>query len=69
MYLYRTVDSHGQTIGFMLSANRDAEAAKLFVRKALVQPHRMNPRIISVDKNAAYPKATAKMKKDTELWR
>ena len=29
----------------------------------------MNPRTITVDKNAAYPKATAEMKKDGELWR
>ena len=29
----------------------------------------MNPRTITVDKNAAYPKATAEMKRDGELWR
>jgi IS6 family transposase len=29
----------------------------------------VNPRTITVDKNAAYPKATAEMKKDGELWR
>ena len=29
----------------------------------------MNPRTITVDKNAAYPKAAAEMKKDGELWR
>jgi transposase-like protein len=39
MYLYRAVDSRGQTIDFLLSANRDAEAAKRFFRKALGQPH------------------------------
>jgi IS6 family transposase len=69
MYLYRAVDSCGQTIDFLLSAKRDAEAAKRFFRKALAQPHTVNPRTITVDKNAAYPKATAEMKKDGELWR
>jgi transposase-like protein len=69
MYLYRAVDSRGQTIDFLLSARRDAEAAKRFFRKALVQPHTVNPRTITVDKNAAYPKAITEMKKDGELWR
>src|SRR5271168_2439573 len=68
-YLYRAVDSRGQTIDFLLSAKRDAEAAKRFFRKALAQPHTVNPRTITVDKNAAYPKATMEMKKDGELWR
>src|SRR4249920_1734954 len=69
MYLYRAVDSCGQTIDFLLSAKRDAEAAKRFFRKALAQPHTVNPRTITVDKNAAYPKAVTEMKKDGELWR
>ena len=37
-YLYRAVDSRGQTIDFLLSARRDAAAAKRFFRKALAQP-------------------------------
>src|SRR5215213_980133 len=68
-YLYRAVDSRRQTIDFLLSAKRDAEAAKRFFRKALAQPHTVNPRTITVDKNAAYPKAVTEMKKDGELWR
>jgi transposase, IS6 family len=69
MYLYRAVDSRGQTIDFLLSAKRDADAAKRFFRKALAQPHTVDPRTITVDKNAAYPKATTEMKKAGELWR
>ena len=68
-YLYRAVDSRGQTIDFLLSAKRDAEAAKRFFRKALGQPHTVNPRTITVDRNPAYPKAIAEMKQDAELWR
>jgi transposase, IS6 family len=68
-YLYRAVDSRGQTIDFLLSAKRDAAAAKRFFRKALAQPHTVNPRTITVDKNPAYPKSVTEMKEDGELWR
>ena len=61
-YLYRAVDSRGQTIDFLLSAKR-------FFRKAFGQPHTVNPRTITVDKNPAYPKAVTEMKADGELWR
>ncbi|GHO82631.1 hypothetical protein KSZ_06370 [Dictyobacter formicarum] len=95
MYLYRAVDSEGNTIEFLLSPTRDAEATKRFFLKALQrttcsppqdrlplelmkgpsvevvsQPtasarsevRRMIPRVINVDKNAAYPKAIAELK-------
>src|SRR5215213_79100 len=68
-YLYRAVDSRGRTIDFLLSAKRDAEAAKRFFRKALGQPHTADPRTITVDKNPAYPRAVAEMKDDGELGR
>ena len=68
-YLYRAVDSRGQTIDFLLSAKRDAAAAKRFFRKALTQPHTVNPRTITVDKNPADPKAIVEMKQAAELWR
>ena len=68
-YLYRAVDSRGQTIDFLLSAKRDAAAAKRFFRKALGQPHTVNPPTITVDKNPAHPRAVAAMKEDGELWR
>jgi transposase, IS6 family len=35
----------------------------------LGQPHTVNPRTITVDKNAAYPKAGAEMKGAGALWR
>jgi transposase-like protein len=43
-------------------------AAKRFFRKALKQPHTVNPRTITVDKNSAYPIATKAMKRAGELW-
>ena len=48
---------------------RDAAAAKRFFRKALAQPHTVNPRTITVDKNPAYPRAVAEMKRTGALWR
>lgn len=63
-YLYRAVDSDGRTIEFMLSAKRDAKAAKRFFKKALKASHSTTPRVNNVDKNAAYPPAMAELKKD-----
>jgi len=67
--LYRAVDSLGQTIDFLLSARRDAAAAKRFFREALAQPRAVNPRTITVDKNPAYPRAVTDMRRAGELWR
>ena len=66
-YLYRAVDSDGNTLDFLLTAKRDAEAAKRFFRKALNAVHAQEPRIINVDKNAAYPKAIDELKAKEEL--
>ncbi len=37
-YLYRAVDSRGQTIDFLLSVRRNARSAKRFFKKAMSQP-------------------------------
>ncbi len=57
VYLYRAVDSQGNTLEFFFSATRDSEAAKHFFVKTLTASHTTEPRVINVDKNAAYPKA------------
>jgi len=61
-YLYRAVDSTGQTIEFLLTAKRDAAAAKRFFRKALSSPSNPVPRVINVDKNPAFPPAVEALK-------
>ena len=66
-YLYRAVDSKGNTLDFLLTAHRDAQAAKRFLRKALRAAHNQEPRVINVDKNAAYPKAIDELKEKEEL--
>ena len=61
------MDSEGNTLDFMLSAKRDARAAERFFRKALKASHNQEPRVINVDKNAAYPPALDELKADRTL--
>ncbi len=51
----------------MLSAKCDVHAASRFFRKALKACHNRTPRIINVDKNAAYPPAIDELKKSELL--
>ncbi len=66
-YLYRAVDSQGNTLDFLLSARRDASAAERFLRKTLNAVHTQFPRVINVDKNAAYPPAVDELKAKEQL--
>lgn len=61
-FLYRAVDSTGQTIDFLLADRRDAAAAKRFLRRALLNEDNSMPRVINVDKNLAYPRALEELK-------
>jgi len=63
-YLYRAVDSKGNTIDFLLRAKRDKAAAKRFLKKLLKASHSEKPRVINVDGNASYPPATDELKKE-----
>ena len=67
MYLYRAVDSKGNTIDFYLSETRDKKAAKRFFKKALRSFHFSKPRFIIVDKNLAYPIAIEELKKKKSI--
>ncbi|WP_009630802.1 IS6 family transposase [Synechocystis sp. PCC 7509] len=66
-YLYRAVGSAGNTLDFLLTAKRDAKAAKRFFRKMLKAIHTSVPRVITVDKNPAYPKAISLLKAAKKL--
>ncbi len=62
MDLYRAVASEGNTLKFLLSPTSDAQAAKRFFSKTLGGSQTVPPRVITVDKNAAYPKALNELK-------
>src|SRR5271170_6252575 len=66
-YLYRAVDSTGQTIDFLLTAKRDTAAAKRFLRKAINASDNAMPRVMNVDKNPAYPAAMEALKAEGVL--
>lgn len=64
MYLYRAVDSEGNTIVFYLSKARNKQADKRFFKKALAFSQVSNPLVITVDKNPAYPIAIEELKEE-----
>lgn len=66
-YLYRAVDSKGDTIDFILNTNRNVRVAKRFFRKALSSDHTQVPRIITVDKNPTYPSALEQLINESVL--
>ena len=51
----------------MLSSKRDRKAAKRFFKKALSSNHNQIPRVITVDKNPAYPIAINELKNEKKL--
>ncbi|KMJ45024.1 integrase [Xenorhabdus khoisanae] len=61
-YLYRAVDTAGQTIGFLLTAKRDAPAALRFFRKAI--RHHGEPEVVTLDKSGANTTALATLNAD-----
>lgn len=56
-YLYRAVDTDGQTIDFLLTAKRDTAAALRFFRKAIRQHG--EPEVVTINKSGASTAALA----------
>ncbi len=65
MYLYRAVDKEGRTVDFFLSRNRDVNAAKAFLRQAMMRQR--VPAKITLDAYAASHRAVADLKNSGEL--
>ena len=68
-YLYRFIDSAGATIDFLLSALRDAGAAKRLLRRALGDPSHPQPRVINTDQARIYTSAIPTLKEEGVLRR
>ena len=62
-YLYRAVDSNGETIDFLLTAKRDKKAAKRFFNKMLKSTTSVTPRVITLDKSGANLSAIKEVKR------
>lgn len=62
--LYRAIDKHGEAIDFLLTANRDLDAAKRFFRKMLSAEPLLAPDRIGIDGAGPYPPAIAESRKE-----
>src|SRR6516225_5994789 len=67
MYLFRAVDSQGQTVDFYLSETRDREAAKLFLKKALANPGNRPPHVFVRDGLRSYLAAMRELQREGRL--
>src|SRR3989442_1097967 len=67
VYLFRAVDSHGDTVDFYLSETRDREAAKTFLQKALSNPDNRTPRVLCMDRCRIYPAAIRDLRAEGRL--
>ena len=65
VYLYRAVDKAGKTVDFFLSQQRDVNAAKAFLRKAM-KGQRV-PNKVTLDAYAASHREVADLKDEGEL--
>ena len=69
MYLFRAVDSYGQTVDFYLSETRDREAAKLFLKKALANPDNQAPGVLARDGLRSYTAAIRELQEEGQVGR
>jgi putative transposase len=64
-YLYRAVDKHGKTVDFLLTAKRDAPAARRFFDKAM--RHNEVPNTVTMDKSGANKAALDQLNAQREI--
>jgi transposase-like protein len=64
-YLYRAVDKEGKTVDFLLTAKRDASAARRFFEKAM--RHTDVPDTVTMDKSGANKAALEQLNMEREI--
>ena len=64
-YLYRAVDKQGKTVDFLLTAKRDASAARRFFDKAM--RHSEVPSTVTMDKSGANKAALDQLNTQREI--
>jgi transposase, IS6 family len=64
MYLFRAVDSRGQTVDLYLSETRDREAAKIFLKQAMANPDNLPVRVRARDGLRSYPAALRELQNE-----
>ena len=69
LYLFRAVDSGGQTVDFYLAETRDREAAKIFLKKALANADNRPPHVFARDGLRSYPAAIRELQSEGQLGR
>ena len=69
LYLFRAVDSSGQTVDFYLSETRDREAAKIFLKRAMANPDNRPVHVLTRDGLRSYPAALRELKKEGHVER
>ena len=69
LYLFRAVDSGGQTVDFYLSETRDREAAECFLKRALANADNRPPHVFARDKLRSYSAAIRELQSEGQLRR
>ncbi len=68
-YLYRAVDKHGKTVGFLLRRDRGVAAAQAFFRKALVTCAPRVPHKVTLDGHVPGRRALWLLRREHPCWR
>jgi len=66
-WLYRAVDTKGNTVDFFLSETQDKAAANAFFEKSLKKPSNPEPEKVTTDGHQAYPWVIQDLKKTKKL--